>query len=59
MTWINVKDKLPETYKEVIVYHHNNVVSGWLLPDGSWTNGDYIEAVTHWMPLPKPPGEAL
>lgn len=56
--WISVKDKLPDTYKNVITYDkYSGVKENWLLrsnPCVSWSHGFHV---THWMPLPEPPKE--
>lgn len=63
-SWISVEDRLPEENLEYLVYatdedgerfvttdHWNKYVRQWYLFDnGSSTT------VTHWMPLPEPPG---
>lgn len=56
MNWINVKDKLPEIQKWVLIilesgdmlisFYENN---GWV-----FDHEPYSE-VTHWMPLPEKP----
>jgi IMP cyclohydrolase len=64
--WISVQDKLPDDviYCELfLIYSKNpyfrNKVAEW--DDGHWyvSNGEYADEVTHWMPLPKPPREAV
>lgn len=58
MEWISVKDRLPETGKNVLVVVKGEVHEGvlgmvfWTVPNAeSYCNKD----VTHWMPLPEPP----
>ena len=57
--WISVKDKLPTSDRNVLVFVRGYVEIGWY--DGyhdEWRTGivtlDNCE-VTHWMPLPQPP----
>ena len=64
--WISIKDELPTTSEEqYICYctHENNgeLVIALIWDDGDWyetskDNVDWNNHVTHWMPLPKPPG---
>lgn len=65
--WINVKDKLPEINKEVLIYRGSYIGvpmsiytylghDEWEDEYGYWTRAD-DEGITHWMPLPKPPRE--
>lgn len=63
--WISVKDRLPGT-KKVLITNGKLVKEGFQRPDGVWKYGvdshqrwDRLtnETVTHWMPLPSPPGE--
>lgn len=56
--WISVKERLPELNTAVIVAVDDGHVfqalyayDGWELWDGCTCN------ITHWMPLPRPPGE--
>ena len=61
--WISVKDRLPGTQVEVLTYSEcNGVRSACLLASDDKTTMWYLcrtdklsIAVTHWMPLPKPP----
>lgn len=53
MNWINVNEKLPTKYAEVIVCSRDGAVkSAVYLDNGKWTT--YIP-VTHWMSYPEPP----
>jgi hypothetical protein len=62
-TWINVKDKLPEVKKDVLMLNEDGCRVGYIREDGSWINYsdscgccDYFnENVTHWMELPGRP----
>lgn len=51
MTWISVKDRLPEDESLVLVFDE-----GWIgtaqLNDGVFWDDSAIVPVTHWMPLP-------
>lgn len=62
--WISVKDKMPENCQECLTYGYDNFFrfsgfyidryqtdKGWIIADGYSRN-----TVTHWMPLPEPPG---
>ena len=65
--WVNVKDRLPEENKDVLVftelgkmaigfYGGNNIY--WYLYVGDNSEGGYElngEKITHWAQLPKPP----
>ena len=65
--WISVKDRLPDSQADVLVaafWHecwqtmigwHSDMGAKWrvLTPHGEREPG----GVTHWMPLPEPPGE--
>ena len=60
--WISVKDRLPEGYEAVIVCRKGRggciVEQGCLDVNGWWrVYGTRTKSVTHWMPLPDPPGE--
>ena len=59
--WISVKDRLPETPVEVLVFNLGTwVLAYWNEDVGQWIlyNGDKVlRYVTHWMPLPEPPEE--
>ena len=69
MEWINVDDRLPETYKSVLIWTDNYTwIIGYLEDCGKWqaNHTDYESGepliwedciLTHWMPLPEPPNE--
>lgn len=63
--WISVKERLPESNKEVLLYDKNSIrhyVIGWLRRDkgyneGMWrlSNGRVEDkGITHWMPIDEP-----
>ena len=63
--WIPVAERLPEKNKEVVGWYKDNPFSPFRYGIVSW-NGHgwvftyaqrYVDAVTHWMPLPEPPKE--
>ena len=59
--WISVKDRLPEVRLIVFAYESStNNISFAFRERGSENfvdcgSGYYLNTVTHWMPLPKPP----
>lgn len=64
MDWISVKDRLPDVNEPVRVKSDSAISTAkrterglWLIKiAGQWRN--WLVNVTHWMPLPEPPGEA-
>ena len=58
--WISVKDRLPESGKDVVLIalRWGEVDIGWC-ENGRWGSefvNEYDDGeVTHWMPLPQPP----
>lgn len=60
--WIPVSDRLPESSQRVIVCRKDGrVEQGVYLGVNGWWKvyGTNTKAVTHWMPMPAPPEEAL
>lgn len=54
--WISVKDMLPEQGEIVLVYVIDYGITTSLMNCfGEWSSF-LNETVTHWMPLPEPPG---
>ena len=56
--WISVKDRLPEPFKDCLVYDDLGIGGGSWYPIGGWIlwGSDEDNApVTHWMSLPEPP----
>ena len=60
--WISVKDRLPEAWKQVLIYSQYDFCEAavYIGVPGKWRvtwNHDMLDAdsVTHWMPLPRPP----
>ena len=63
MTWISVEDRLPELYREVIVFSEYGVMGiGMYLAHETFSHNKYPvlgqAKVTHWMPLPAPPEDS-
>lgn len=64
MTWIPVSERLPVEWQNVIVFDEMRGVriGAWASEDesspGCWVSPLYdLRAVTHWQPLPEPPGK--
>lgn len=53
--WISVKDRLPEQYKEVLVYTEKYGTQVDWIADTPYYWHNYGELVTHWQPKPEPP----
>ncbi len=58
--WISVKDRLPETFEDVLVFNSNEetVITIGFYYELKWhvyEIHDFSEQITHWMPLPEPP----
>lgn len=50
--WISVKDKLPDTTGNYLVYNGAVIYCSFLNSNKQWNSWSDI---THWMPLPEPP----
>lgn len=60
--WISVKERLPKECTRVIGFMAWKAMTAIEYQNGKWYSIDHLsplpdEAVTHWMPLPKPPKE--
>lgn len=60
--WIPVTEELPREYERVIGYMAWKAMTAIEYQHGRWYSIDHLEplpdeAVSHWMPLPKPPKE--
>ena len=65
--WISVEERLPETGKEVLAHgswggSKKTAVARYSQRDDAWCAYSPLGtvafvAITHWMPLPEPPGE--
>ena len=63
--WIPVTERLPETFKHVLVNipgmtPHPTVQEAFLEKNGMWYSNGFrysAEEITHWMPLPAAPKE--
>lgn len=60
--WISVKDRLPEPWKQVLIYSRHDFCESALYTGatGKWRvtwNHEMLDAdsVNYWMPLPEPP----
>lgn len=52
MDWININDKKPEPYQEVLVCSTEGHVKSAIYMGGKWNT--FLE-VAYWMPMPAPP----
>jgi len=67
MEWISVKERLPESKQHVLVYDGDIHITKFIQTTDKrykvrhgyfdTSDGDYLEIVTHWMPLPALPKE--
>ena len=53
MDWININDKQPDSYQEVIIAsNEGRVKSAIYMGAGKWNT--FLE-IAYWMPMPEPP----
>ena len=63
--WISVKERLPDLFEVVLIIDDRKVVFPAHLAEKGGLKGFYsvdgyfYTYITHWMPLPKPPKEAI
>lgn len=57
MTWISVKDRLPEDADEYLIVVDGKTYFGFYSTafDEWWRDNQVVYGVTHWQPLPAPP----
>lgn len=55
MDWINVKDALPETGKQVLTFSTIKVMTICTRKSPYWNDKSWL--ITHWQELPKPPSK--
>lgn len=58
--WISVDERLPEKNQQVLIFSGEIYMSTWMeyeFSDELHWDGQLSYLVTHWMPLPKPPGK--
>lgn len=54
--WIPVTGRLPERHQTVLAHYESGKITTDFYGNRGWTFLNYGE-VTHWMPLPEPPGK--
>ena len=58
LMWINVKDRLPEPWQEVLIYERYKDAPEYIISVTTYRPDIYQPIwnfVTHWMPIPEPP----
>ena len=56
MKWISVNNCNPKQISSVLGYGNGMIYFLFYNSNGKWClDNDYIENITHWMPLPEPP----
>jgi hypothetical protein len=54
--WISVEDRLPRGMSNILGFGNDMIYFAFYNSHGKWCmDNDYIENITHWMPLPPPP----
>jgi len=57
MEWVSVEDRMPEEGTWVLVCEKDGCMFIDVRDDGEWRIGvQALAVITHWMPLPEPPG---
>lgn len=56
--WISVNDRFPQNHDLVIITNGKDVTFSFFDHGFMYTQLPYIEKVSHWMPMPKPPVDA-
>lgn len=63
--WISVEDAMPDQWKTadgtfinylVYIPKYGVDIGNYIQPDKTWVCMGFLAKVTHWMPLPEPPG---
>lgn len=58
-SWVSVAVRKPRNHRKVIIFcaKYGVDVGGWHSKEFGWlhSDGTQAEAVTHWMPIPRPP----
>lgn len=57
--WISVKDHMPERGTLCLVYDGIRICAARYITGNEWVHGLMMSIVTHWMPMPEPPEEAM
>lgn len=63
MNWVSVVDRLPDKDAAYLIYAESLdatkplIITAWFTPTYGWSGlpSGWLEAITHWMPLPEPP----
>jgi hypothetical protein len=56
--WINVKNCKPKRISCVLAYGNGMIYFAFYSSAGNFCmDNDFIDNITHWMPLPEPPNE--
>ena len=55
--WIRVEDRLPESAGWYLVFYNGSAMQVAFFKGRKWPFDNHYHKITHWMPLPEPPGE--